>query len=358
MPIPVRRRRPRRDRRRRGEASGRGVAGDAGHGTADPSRTRGARSSRRSAAARCSSRAGSRVFSDRRELRRRRSRDQAAARRGRAARRRACDPRGGGRRPARLQRRDDELRARADDGEARRRHGGRPPVRPVRDRGVRRAGARTASSQARQVPVKEALLVQYAGVYAPPPSVAVLGKANAERRCEQLAYRVTQPSTVTANVVAPDGDRPQSTPAARQPGTYSFTWDGLRHRGNLALERAGDRRPEPAVDRRPDVRRTTSRSRASRCRSGVRGGLRSASRSRGPPRPFCRSPPRTAPSSSPSRRQASHAGAQSLAWDGLTSAGREGAAGRVRRHRHRDERDRHRLVLESLRARRASSLPP
>jgi hypothetical protein len=85
-------------------------------------------------------------------------------------------------------------------------------------------------SQARQVPVKEALLVQYAGVYAPPPSPTFLGKATAAAGVK-LAYRLTQPSTVTANVIAPDGTVHELDSGARLPGTYSFTWNTLDSEG-------------------------------------------------------------------------------------------------------------------------------
>ncbi len=85
-------------------------------------------------------------------------------------------------------------------------------------------------SQARQVPVKEALLVQYSGVYAPPPSVAVVGKGNASTGVK-LAYRLTRPSTVTANVVGPDGTVHTLDSGSRQPGTYSFTWSSFDSEG-------------------------------------------------------------------------------------------------------------------------------
>ena len=57
-----------------------------------------------------------------RELRKRPTRPARRARGRRPARRRADHPRRGRRRAARLQRRHDDLRARADDGAARRRH--------------------------------------------------------------------------------------------------------------------------------------------------------------------------------------------------------------------------------------------
>jgi hypothetical protein len=73
------------------------------------------------------------------------------------------------------------------------------------------------------VPVKEALLIQYAGVYALPPAVPVLDKANVNAG-EQLAYRITQPSQVTATLVDPDGQAHQIDSGTRQPGIYKFSW--------------------------------------------------------------------------------------------------------------------------------------
>src|SRR5262249_22122116 len=67
-----------------------------------------------------------------------------------------------------------------------------------------------------QVPVKEALLVQYAGVYALPVSAPVVTKANAAIG-EQLAYRLTQPSQVTATVVDPSGVSHPVDSGSKQP---------------------------------------------------------------------------------------------------------------------------------------------
>ena len=77
-----------------------------------------------------------------------------------------------------------------------------------------------------EVPVKEALLVQYLGVYAPPPSVEQLGKAN-QAAGEQLAYTVVRPSTVTAALVAPDGTARTLDTGPRQAGSYRFASGAL-----------------------------------------------------------------------------------------------------------------------------------
>jgi hypothetical protein len=71
--------------------------------------------------------------------------------------------------------------------------------------------------------VKEALLVQYAGVYAPDPALPLL-TGEPGLTAEPLAYKIVRPSTVTATLVGPDGTaHPLETAVAHAPGTYSFT---------------------------------------------------------------------------------------------------------------------------------------
>ncbi len=71
--------------------------------------------------------------------------------------------------------------------------------------------------------VAEALLVEYFGVYAPPPSVPLVdGDPGATG--ETLAYKVVRPSSVTAELVGPDGvPRVLEAAVAHPPGTYSTT---------------------------------------------------------------------------------------------------------------------------------------
>jgi hypothetical protein len=176
-------------------------------------------------------------------------------------------------------------------------------------------------SQSRQVPVKEALLVQYAGVYAPPPSVAVLGKANAEGGVK-LSYRVTQPSTVTANVVAPDGTAHQVDSGARQPGTYSFTWDAFDTEGtwHWTVQATDDQNRQSTADRTFSFDLTLT-------------GLSVAP---GGKVGFTLSRPASAVLSIAAANgtlvdtlpaASLPAGGQSLAWDGLTSAGAKAPRG-------------------------------
>lgn len=71
--------------------------------------------------------------------------------------------------------------------------------------------------------VKEALLVQYFGVVAPPPPVALVN-GDPGRTAEQLAYKIVRRSTVTAQLVGPDGvAHPVESAAPRDPGSYPFT---------------------------------------------------------------------------------------------------------------------------------------
>jgi hypothetical protein len=69
--------------------------------------------------------------------------------------------------------------------------------------------------------VGEALLVEYFGVYAPPvPVPLVNGDANATE--ETLTYKLVRPSTVTAELVGPDGvPRVLEGAVAHTPGTYT-----------------------------------------------------------------------------------------------------------------------------------------
>jgi hypothetical protein len=78
------------------------------------------------------------------------------------------------------------------------------------------------SAPAGEQPVKEALLLSYAGVYAPQPPVAVVtGDAGASD--QTLVYKIVRPSSVTAQLVAPDGTQTVLDSGSRAAGTYTFT---------------------------------------------------------------------------------------------------------------------------------------
>jgi len=80
------------------------------------------------------------------------------------------------------------------------------------------------SDPAGERPVKEALLVQYFGVYAAPPPLALLN-GEPGKGAEQLSYKIVRPSKVNAKLVAPDGTtRPLEVNVQHQPGSYQFTF--------------------------------------------------------------------------------------------------------------------------------------
>jgi hypothetical protein len=71
--------------------------------------------------------------------------------------------------------------------------------------------------------VKEALLVQYFGVYAAEPSLPLL-TGEPGLTTEPLSYKVVRPSTVTAALVGPDGaSHPLETAVQHDPGVFRFT---------------------------------------------------------------------------------------------------------------------------------------
>ena len=79
--------------------------------------------------------------------------------------------------------------------------------------------------------VKEALLVQYAGVYAPEPTLPLL-TGEPGLAAEPLSFKVVRPSTVTASLVGPDGaPHPLESGVVRPPGTYAFTASTFDHEG-------------------------------------------------------------------------------------------------------------------------------
>jgi phosphodiester glycosidase/flagellar hook capping protein FlgD len=79
-------------------------------------------------------------------------------------------------------------------------------------------------------PVKEGLLLQYYGVYAPPVSLPVVGGQNVNE-AEQLVYKVVRPSQVTASVIGPDGTVHAIDSGSRQPGVYRFSWNTYDQEG-------------------------------------------------------------------------------------------------------------------------------
>ena len=79
--------------------------------------------------------------------------------------------------------------------------------------------------------VKEALLVQYFGVYAAPPPLPLLTGESGETQ-EQLSYKIVRPSKVTAQLIGPDNvPRVLEAGVQHDPGTYPFTYSTFDQEG-------------------------------------------------------------------------------------------------------------------------------
>jgi len=85
--------------------------------------------------------------------------------------------------------------------------------------------------------VAEALLIEYAGAYEPPPSVpAVSPNKDNVAETQTLSYKLVRPSSVQATLVGPDKVARMIDTGQRTPGTYAFTWNGLTTAGTLEPE--------------------------------------------------------------------------------------------------------------------------
>jgi flagellar hook assembly protein FlgD len=95
----------------------------------------------------------------------------------------------------------------------------------------------TRPSTAAQVPLADALVLSYAGVYAAPPSVAVLSpNGDGVDETQVFAYKLVRPSHVTATLTGPDGTTVPLASDDEQPGPHTLTWDGRNADGAPAAE--------------------------------------------------------------------------------------------------------------------------
>ncbi len=78
--------------------------------------------------------------------------------------------------------------------------------------------------------LKDALLVEYQGVYAPSPTLPFMSRTTASSG-QMLSYRLVRPSTVTATVIDPNGVSNVVDSGIRQPGSYHFTWSAFDAEG-------------------------------------------------------------------------------------------------------------------------------
>jgi Phosphodiester glycosidase len=85
-------------------------------------------------------------------------------------------------------------------------------------------------------PLEEALLVEYTGVYAPEPPLALVN-GDPERSAQVLEYKLVRPSKVTAQLVGPDGAVHVLEPAVQHdPGTFRFTYSTFDREGTWQWE--------------------------------------------------------------------------------------------------------------------------
>jgi len=86
-------------------------------------------------------------------------------------------------------------------------------------------------------PLADALLVEYAGVVASPPSVPVVSpNGDNVAETEAFTYKIVRPSTVTVQLAGPDGGLRVNTQTQLQPGIYPFQWNARRADGTPEQE--------------------------------------------------------------------------------------------------------------------------
>jgi exopolysaccharide biosynthesis protein len=83
-------------------------------------------------------------------------------------------------------------------------------------------------SDGRERAVSTALMLQYYGVYAPPPLEAVVSpNGDGVAETQRLSYKTVRPSTVSVTLTAPDGTIAFQESGAREPGTYEVAFPPL-----------------------------------------------------------------------------------------------------------------------------------
>ena len=119
-------------------------------------------------------------------------------------------------------------------------------------------------SDGRERSVSNALMLQYFGVYAPPPAEAVMSpNGDSVGESQALAYKVVRPSEVTVTLSAPDGNAAFTETVPREPGRLPGAVPAPRRaddagghdsgpdrsrRRPLVAQRHGDRRPGALVE--------------------------------------------------------------------------------------------------------------
>ena len=80
-------------------------------------------------------------------------------------------------------------------------------------------------SEGKERAISTALMLQYYGVYAPPPAEAVVSpNGDGVAEVQALSYKVVRPSTVSVTLTAPDGTVAAQESGGREPGTYEVAF--------------------------------------------------------------------------------------------------------------------------------------
>jgi len=83
-------------------------------------------------------------------------------------------------------------------------------------------------SDGKERAISTALMLQYYGVYAPPPAEAVVSpNGDGVAEAQSLSFKVVRPSTVSVTLTAPDGTVGAQESGGREPGTYDVAFPPL-----------------------------------------------------------------------------------------------------------------------------------
>lgn len=83
----------------------------------------------------------------------------------------------------------------------------------------------SSPSDGRERPISTALMLQYFGVFAPPPLEPVVSpNGDGVAEAQKLSFKVVRPSTVTTTLTAPDGTIATQEAGPREPGTYDVAF--------------------------------------------------------------------------------------------------------------------------------------
>jgi flagellar hook assembly protein FlgD len=95
----------------------------------------------------------------------------------------------------------------------------------------------TQPSGGAEQPISDALFLSYNGVYAAPPSSAVVSpNGDSVDDTETFTYKLLAASTVTATLTAPNGTSRTLAQDGEQPGVHTIVWNGLTAAGAPEVE--------------------------------------------------------------------------------------------------------------------------